>query len=211
MFTAAMDLILKYFPDLLPAQLDRFKQLQSTLPPLNARVNVISRKDIGSLEERHILHSLGIARKFSFDPGSRVVDVGTGGGFPGIPLAIMFPETRFTLVDSIGKKIRLVEELSEALGLNNVVPVHQRMETLDIEADYVVSRAVTAFPRLVRWTRNLLRPGQSGSMANGLISLKGGDLEEELRPFASRVELFPLRAWFEEPFFYTKMIVYLKK
>lgn len=211
MFTDAMDLILKYFPDLLPTQLQRFEQLQSILPRLNSWVNVISRKDIGSLEEKHILHSLGIARKFTFDPGSRVVDVGTGGGFPGIPLAIMFPESRFTLVDSIGKKIRLVEELCEVLDLKNVVPVHQRMEDLDLKADYVVSRAVTAFPRLFQWTRNLLRPGQSGSMPNGLISLKGGDLEEELRPFANRVEQYPLKAWFEEPFFYTKMIVYLKK
>ena len=145
-----MQLIHSYFPELTPLQIERYREMLRLIPRLNEQVNVISRKDIGSLEERHVLHSLSIARKFSFHPGCSVIDAGTGGGFPGIPLAIMFPEARFTLVDSIGKKIRLVEELCEALGLKNVLPVHQRMETLDMKADYVVSRAVTAFPRLVR-------------------------------------------------------------
>jgi len=206
-----MDLILKYFPDLLPTQLSRYEILLRTLPLLNEKVNVISRKDIESLEERHILHSLSIAKKFSFDPGNKVIDVGTGGGFPGIPLAIMFPETTFTLVDSIRKKIRLVEELCGILGLNNVTPVNQRMENLDMNADFVVSRAVTAFPKLHQWTHKLIRPGHSQPMSNGLISLKGGYLDEELKPFQNRVKQFPLSEWFEESFFYTKMIVYLKK
>lgn len=206
-----MDLILKYFPDLLPTQLSRYEILLRTLPQLNEKVNVISRKDILSLEERHILHSLSIAKKFHFDPDSRVIDAGTGGGFPGIPLAIMFPETIFILVDSIKKKIHLVEELCAHLDLKNVIPLNQRMEDVETKADYVVSRAVTAFPRLYQWTHKLIRPGHSGSMPNGLISLKGGDLEKELKPFQKRVKQFPLTEWFEESFFYTKMIVYLKK
>jgi 16S rRNA (guanine527-N7)-methyltransferase len=206
-----MELILKYFPDLGPQQIQQFKKLADLLPRLNQKVNVISRKDIEHLEERHILHSLSIARKFSFDSRARVLDVGTGGGFPGIPLAIMFPEAAFTLVDSIGKKIRLVEELSKELGLKNITPVNQRMEQLHLKADFVVSRAVTAFPRLNQWTRKLIVPGDKQSMPNGLISLKGGDLEKELLPLKNRTELFPLSNWFEESFFSTKMIVYLKK
>jgi len=206
-----MELILRYFPELNPAQISQYEHLMRILPRLNDRVNVISRKDIGALEERHILHSLAIAKKFSFEPGSRVLDAGTGGGFPGIPLAILFPETTFTLVDSIRKKILLVEELCEALEMKNVIPINQRMENLQNRSDYVVSRAVTAFPRLYRWTHTLIRPGKSGSMPNGLISLKGGDLEDELRPFLHKVKQFPLSEWFEEPFFSSKTIVYLKK
>jgi len=206
-----MELILKYFPDLGPQQIQQFKKLADLLPRLNQKVNVISRKDIEHLEERHILHSLSIAMKFSFDSRSRVLDVGTGGGFPGIPLAIMFPEAAFTLVDSIGKKIRLVEELSKELGLKNITPVNQRMEQLHLKADFVVSRAVTAFPLLNQWTRKLIMPGHKQSMPNGLISLKGGDLEKELLPLKNRAELFPLSKWFEESFFSAKMIVYLKK
>ena len=206
-----MDLILKYFPELLPKQISQFENLLQTLPSLNEKVNVISRKDIEALEERHILHSLSIAKKFNFGPETKVIDVGTGGGFPGIPLAILFPETNFVLVDSIRKKIRLVEELCALLDLKNTVPVNVRMEDLDMKADFVVSRAVTAFPKLHQWAIPLIRPGHSRSMPNGLISLKGGDLEEELRPFKKQVKQFPLTEWFEETFFYAKMIVYIKK
>jgi len=206
-----MELILKYFPELNPSQISRFEILQRVLPKLNEKVNVISRKDIGSLEERHILHSLGIAKKFSFGPHTRVMDVGTGGGFPGIPLAILFPDSRFTLVDSIRKKIQLVEELCDALQMENVIPIHARMEDLKTKTDFVVSRAVTAFPRLHKWTLPLIRPGSSGPIPNGLISLKGGNLNEELRPFRKGVKQFPLSEWFEEPFFSSKIIVYLKK
>lgn len=206
-----MDLILKYFPDLTTRQIKHFEKLMLLLPQLNQSVNVISRKDIEHLEERHILHSLSIAKKFQFNSGTRVLDVGTGGGFPGIPLALMFPEASFTLVDSIGKKIRLVEELVRELGLENVSSVNQRMELLNLKADFVVSRAVTAFPKLYQWTRKLIIPGNKQSMPNGLISLKGGDLDKELMPFKKNVECFPLYGWFDEPFFSSKMIVYLKK
>ncbi len=206
-----MDLILKYFPDLTSQQIKHFEKLMLILPRLNQRVNVISRKDIEYLEERHILHSLSIAKMFQFDSTARVLDVGTGGGFPGIPLAIMFPEASFTLVDSIGKKITLVGEIVQELGLKNVTAVNQRMELLDLKADFVVSRAVTAFPKLHQWTRKLIEPGSDQSMPNGLISLKGGDLAKELMPYEKHVECFSLSSWFKESFFSSKLIVYLKK
>lgn len=206
-----MDLILKYFPDLTSLQIKNFETLMRILPLLNQKVNVISRKDIAYLEERHILHSLSIAKIFSFDSGARVLDVGTGGGFPGIPLALMFPEAKFTLVDSVGKKISLVGEIVEELELKNVMLLHQRMEELNLKVDFVVSRAVTAFPKLHQWTRKLIEPGKTQSMPNGLISLKGGDLDAELMPFKNQAELFSLSGWFEESFFSSKMIVYLKK
>ncbi len=206
-----MDLILKYFPDLTKQQIKHFESLMLLLPRLNQRVNVISRKDIEHLEERHILHSLSIAMKFQFNPTARILDVGTGGGFPGIPLALLFPEASFTLVDSIGKKVKLVEELVSELGLENVTPLNQRMELLNLKTDFVVSRAVTAFPKLYQWTKKLIVPGNDHSMPNGLISLKGGALDEELMPFQKHVECFPLSSWFEESFFSSKMIVYLKK
>ncbi len=167
-----MQLIRKYFPDLDLEQSGQFEKLLKILPELNERVNVISRKDIHSLEERHILHSLSIAKQFNFNSKTSVIDVGTGGGFPGIPLAIVFPETKFTLVDSIGKKIRLVQEITELLKLKNVTAIHDRMESLDTSANFVVSRAVTSFPQLHEWTFKMIRSGQSGAMPNGLISLK---------------------------------------
>jgi 16S rRNA (guanine527-N7)-methyltransferase len=206
-----MELLLKYFPDLERQQKVRFEKLLEIIPSLNEKVNIISRKDISSLEEKHVLHSLSIARKFNFNSKTHVVDVGTGGGFPGIPLAILFPQTKFTLVDSIGKKIRLVAEVTETLNLKNVTPLCARMEEADLKADFVVSRAVTAFPRLYQWTKKFIRHGKQANLPNGLISLKGGDLDEELDTFRKRVELFPISAWFEEPFFSTKKIVYLKK
>ncbi len=206
-----MELVRKYFPDLTSQQIKQFEKLMEVIPPLNQKVNIISRKDIEHLEERHILHSLSIAKKFSFDSVARIVDVGTGGGFPGVPLAILFPEATFTLVDSIGKKVRLLEELLEELELKNARPLCGRMEELNLKADFVVSRAVTAFPKLHQWTSKLIIPGHKQSMPNGLISLKGGDLMEELAYFKSRAQLFPLSTWFEESFFSSKMIVYLKK
>ena len=206
-----MDLIRKYFPDLKHQQFSRYEKLLKIIPLLNERVNIISRKDITSLEMNHILHSLSIAMKFDFGNTTNVIDVGTGGGFPGIPLAIMYPHTHFTLIDSIGKKIRLVDELSEALELENVSTMWARMEKVNLKADFVVSRAVTSFPQLFQWTNKLIRPGNLNNMPNGLISLKGGDLSGELKPFEKHVEQFPISTWFEESVFSAKMIVYLKK
>lgn len=206
-----MDRILKYFPELSSRQREQFRILLHILPDLNLKVNVISRKDIAHLEERHVLHSLAIAKKFSFNPGTRVLDVGTGGGFPGIPLAIFFPGVSFTLVDSIGKKITLVEEIVRNLELENVRLLRQRMEQLELHTDFVVSRAVTALPQLVRWTSGLIEPGCRHSFPNGLISLKGGNLEEEISAFRENLEIFSISNWFDESFFSSKMIVYLKK
>lgn len=206
-----MLLIQSYFPDLTPTQIERFRKLLELLPRLNQQVNVVSRRDVGALEERHVLHSLSIAKAFSFHPGSTVLDVGTGGGFPGIPLAICFPEVSFILVDSIGKKIRLVGELAEKIRIPNVTPIHSRMEALTLQADFVVSRAVAQFSRLHQWTDPLISSGHRSNLPNGLIALKGGDLQEELQPYGDRVEIFPISRWFREPFFSAKMIVYLKK
>lgn len=206
-----MLLIHKYFPDLHPKQTRHFEKLLEIIPSLNEQVNIISRKDVGYLEERHLLHSLSIAKIFSFTGKTSVIDVGTGGGFPGIPLAIMFPDTRFTLVDSIGKKIRLVQKVIEVLELKNVTTIRDRMENLEQTADFVVSRAVTSFPQLYRWCNRLIRQGKRNHMPNGIISLKGGNLDSELEVFKKRVELFSISDWFEESFFCTKKIVYLKK
>lgn len=205
-----MELIRKYFPRLDTTQERQFSKLIEVIPALNQKVNVISRKDIEHLEERHILHSLSIALKFPFEPKQTIVDVGTGGGFPGIPLAILFPKTRFILVDSIGKKIRLVEEVSAALELQNASALQQRAENLGGNADFVISRAVSAFPKLYEWTWRLIKPGRGKEM-NGLIALKGGDLESELSPFRKKVKIFHISDCFEESFFSTKAIVYLKK
>lgn len=206
-----MLLIESYFPHIDPIQRERFRKLLEILPRLNQQVNVISRKDIGSLEERHLLHSLAIAKKFSFAAGSAVIDAGTGGGFPGIPLAILFPGVKFTLVDSIGKKIRLVREIVAQLDLENVDPVRARVEHLDVRADYVVTRAVTHMMQLYRWTDHLIVPNRAGDVPCGLISLKGGDLRQEVQPFGERIEIYPISEWFSEPFFSSKMIVFLKK
>ncbi len=206
-----MDLIRKYFPVLEPHQLRQYEKLLDLIPKLNQQVNIISRKDIDHLEERHILHSLSIAKQFHFSENHKIIDAGTGGGFPGIPLAILFPKAHFILVDSIGKKIRMVGEISEALELRNVRAIHERVEKLRISADFVVTRAVTAFPKMHRWTDPLISAGRKGPVTNGLIALKGGDLEQELGPYLRRVELYPLSRWFGESFFSTKTIVYLKK
>lgn len=206
-----MDLIIKYFPGINEIQTRQYQRLLKVVPELNRKVNIISRKDIGHLEERHLLHSLAIACQFPFPQGTTVMDAGTGGGFPGIPLAVMFPEVRFILIDSIGKKIRIVEQLARSLDLENVTTITGRVEKSDLKVDFVVSRAVSSFPKLYGWTWQLINPGQIFHMPNGLISLKGGDLSEELGNFGKRVKEFSISRWFEEPFFYTKKIVYLEK
>ena len=203
-----MQILNKYFPNLTETQVQHFKQLESLYTEWNAKINVISRKDIAALYERHVLHSLGIAKVQPFNPGARVLDVGTGGGFPGIPLAILFPETEFHLVDSIGKKIKVVEEVSAALGLKNVKATHIRAEKVKGEFDFIVSRAVTTMPGFVKWVRKKVAKKQQHTLKNGILYLKGGDLTEELSLYSS-ASLYELAAFFEEDFFETKKVVHL--
>ncbi|MBC9795556.1 16S rRNA (guanine(527)-N(7))-methyltransferase RsmG [Sinomicrobium weinanense] len=204
----SIDIILKYFPGLPEEQVERFKQLGTLYTEWNARINVISRKDIGELYIRHVLHSLGIAKVQPFNPGSSILDVGTGGGFPGIPLAILFPETEFYLVDAIGKKIKVVQAVAEALELKNVRAEHIRAEKIKDQFDFIVSRAVTNMPDFVKWVRHKTSRKQKHSLENGILYLKGGDLAEELRLFP-KAEEFLLSDYFEEDFFETKKIVHL--
>lgn len=202
------DLIFKYFPNLTEEQRNQFIQLESLYQDWNTKINVVSRKDIDELYLRHVLHSLGIAKIQEFIPGTSVLDVGTGGGFPGIPLAILFPDTRFTLVDAIGKKIKVVEEVVQGLGLNNVVTKNQRVEELKEQYDFIVSRAVAAMPTFVHWVRDRIKKKSVHDRKNGILYLKGGDLTEELRDYRT-AQIFDLTDYFSEDFFETKKIVYL--
>lgn len=205
-----MDLIHRYFPQLTEKQKEQFAALEGLYAEWNAQINVISRKEPEHFYERHVLHSLAIAKVCRFNPGAEVLDIGTGGGFPGIPLAILFPEAQFHLVDSIGKKIKVVEEVVLALGLKNVSAEQIRAEKLNRSFDFIVSRAVTQMPRFMSWTRNRIRKGrEAGSMANGILYLKGGDLKEELADFP-KAKIYALAKFFEEDFFETKKVVYLK-
>ena len=202
-------IILKYFPDLSEKQIQQFSQLESLYNEWNEKINVISRKDMGSLYEKHILHSLGIAKVMPFAPGTKVLDIGTGGGFPGIPLAILFPEAHFTLIDSIGKKISVVNAVSEGIGLQNLNAVHGRAEKLKEKFHFVVSRAVTQMPEFLRWLKGKFEKEQFNAKHNGVLYLKGGDLAEELQGL--RCEIFQLKNYFEEEFFETKKVVYISK
>jgi len=203
-----MEIIRKYFPDLNPLQERQLAALDGLYREWNAKINVISRKDIDRLFERHILHSLGIAKVMCFRPGTRIMDVGTGGGFPGIPLAILFPESEFFLIDSIAKKIKVVNGVIAATGLRNVNARQVRAEEVRERFDFVVSRAVTAFPSFVSLA--LPRVGRTGKneLPNGILYLKGGDFDEELVPFRDRVSVFALRSFFEEAFFETKKVIH---
>ena len=203
-----MDRILNYFPHLSSTQKEQFSELGPLYAEWNERINVISRKDIEALYLRHVLHSLGIAKVHVFLPGSRVLDIGTGGGFPGIPLAIMFPETKFVLVDSIGKKIKVVGEIARELRLENVEAVHGRAEKQQGQFDFIVSRAVTNMSDFVKWTRNKFLKENRHPLPNGILYLKGGDLSEELKPFR-KARIYSLSDYFEEDFFETKKVVYL--
>lgn len=203
-----MERLLHYFPDLTPLQREQFAQLGPLYADWNAKINVISRKDIEELYTRHVLHSMAIARVQSFLPGSVVLDVGTGGGFPGIPLAILFPETHFHLIDVIGKKIRVVQAVADALGLQNVKAEQLRAENVTVRYDFIVSRAVTNMPDFVAWVRGKAKKDSRHALPNGILYLKGGDLSAELRDFPKAVE-YPIPGFFEDDFFETKKVVYL--
>ena len=204
------DQLLKYFPAITPTQLHQFEQLPELYTYWNNQINVISRKDIDQLYERHILHSLGIAKFISFLPGEKVLDVGTGGGFPGIPLAIMFPETQFFLVDSIGKKIKVVQEVASALGLQNLKAAHLRAEQVDEKFDFVVSRAVTRLKEFYPWVRGKFNKESKNILPNGILYLKGGDLAEEITESGLKVKQYYLKDFFNEEFFETKQVIYIK-
>ncbi|RAV29665.1 16S rRNA (guanine(527)-N(7))-methyltransferase RsmG [Sinomicrobium soli] len=205
---SSFEVILKYFPGLSERQQQQFSQLEGLYADWNARINVISRKDIDELYVRHVLHSLGIARVQSFRPDASVLDVGTGGGFPGIPLAILFPDTRFYLTDAIGKKIRVVDAVATVLDLHNVRAEHVRAEKVKERFDFVVSRAVTNMTDFVGWVRNSTTKDHRHELKNGIFYLKGGDLSEELSPFPKATE-YALSDYFEEDFFKTKKVVHL--
>jgi 16S rRNA (guanine527-N7)-methyltransferase len=204
-----MNVIRKYFPGLDESQLQRFGMLHDLYEKWNAQINVISRKDIDQLYERHVLHSMAIAKFISFVPGTQIMDVGTGGGFPGIPLAILFPECDFYLVDSIAKKIKVVAEIAMDLGLKNVQAEPMRAEQVDRQFDFIVSRAVTAFPRFEKLVKNKIKTKSCNSLSNGILYLKGGDFEEEIKPFGKRLVVYHLDKMFEEEFFETKKLIHL--
>ena len=203
-----VELIYSHFPDLTERQRDQFAALHDLYTEWNAKINVISRKDMESFYEKHVLHSLGIAKVQSFKPGSKVLDVGTGGGFPGIPLAILFPEAQFHLVDSIGKKIKVVNEVVAGLGLVNVKTTHGRAEDVKDTYDFIVSRAVAQMETFVRWTKGRIAKKQNHDLKNGILYLKGGDLSEELKIYTSAT-IYDLPNYFDEAFFETKKVVHL--
>ena len=203
-----MELILRYFPELTIDQQHKFSLLQELYQDWNIKINVVSRKDIDELYLRHVLHSLGIAKVQGFLPGASILDVGTGGGFPGIPLAILFPETRFHLVDSIGKKIKVVEEVAEGLGLQNITATNARVEEIGGHFDFIVSRAVAVMPTFEYWVRGKIAKESKHELKNGILYLKGGDLTEELEGYKNAT-VYDLSAYFEEEFFETKKVVHL--
>ncbi|MCC6182996.1 MAG: 16S rRNA (guanine(527)-N(7))-methyltransferase RsmG [Bacteroidia bacterium] len=202
------DIIFKYFPQLSLVQQQQFEQLYDLYIHWNAQINVISRKDSELLYEHHVLHSLGIAKVIQFKPHTRLLDVGCGGGFPGIPLAILFPECSFHLVDSIGKKIKVVNEVATGIGLTNLTAQHERAEKIKNTYDFIISRAVTAFPEFYNWVRTKASKNNFNDLPNGILYLKGGDLKEEFGKFFYKAKFYNLQDYFEEPFFETKKVVY---
>ncbi|MFS4469549.1 16S rRNA (guanine(527)-N(7))-methyltransferase RsmG [Maribacter sp. 2210JD10-5] len=200
--------IIEYFPNLSEIQQEQFRLLEDLYKDWNQKINVVSRKDIDELYIRHVLHSLGIAKIQQFNDGAAILDVGTGGGFPGIPLAILFPNVEFTLVDSIGKKIKVVDEVVEGLGITNVKAINARVEEISGQFDFIVSRAVAAMPTFVHWVKGKIKKESLHDRRNGILYLKGGDLMEELKPYKT-IEIFDLTDYFKEPFFETKKVVYL--
>ena len=204
-----MDKIIKYFPNITDKQKEQFEALNNLYRDWNSKINVISRKYIDNLYEHHVLHSLAIAKAISFRPGTRILDFGTGGGFPGVPLAIMFPEAEFKLIDGTGKKIRVAQEVANAIGLTNCHPAHLRAEDEKGLYDFVVSRAVMPLPDLVKISQKNIRKEQQNSMPNGFIVLKGGELQAELAPFRHIVDVTEISNWFDEPWFKEKFVIYL--
>lgn len=203
------DIVKKYFPTLTEKQLEQFELLFPLYKEWNEKINVISRKDIDNIMLHHVLHSLAIAKIVDFKPGTEILDVGTGGGFPGIPLAILFPECQFLLVDSTGKKIKVVEEIAKALGLQNVQAKHARAEDIDQDFEFVVSRAVTRITPFYYWIHKKISPNHFHPLRNGILYLKGGDLKEELEEFGKKHKLYDLSTIFEEDFFETKKVLYV--
>lgn len=204
-----MELISQYFKELSDQQKAQFSQLQELYQYWNSKINVISRKDIDALYERHVLHSLAIAKVIQFKPNSDILDVGTGGGFPGIPLAIMFPECKFTLVDSIGKKIQVVKAVADSLGLQNVNALHCRAEQLNSHVDFIVSRAVAPASEIINWTKQLISKNHFHHKSNGWLLLKGGDLKEELGATKKSYKIYPVKQYFDFPFFDEKAVIYI--
>ena len=203
-----MKILQSYFADLSENQIFQFQQLEKLYEEWNAQINVVSRKDIDELYLRHVLHSLGIAKVQAFKPNTKVLDIGTGGGFPGIPLAILFPEVEFHLVDSIGKKIKVVDGIAEGLGLTNIKTTHGRAEEVNDTYDFIVSRAVAQMETFVRWTKKKIRKKSNHKLKNGILYLKGGDLTEELSAFP-KATIFDLQDYFKEEFFETKKVVHV--
>jgi len=208
-FMSDVSLITKYFPNLTEKQLQQFGQLQGLYSFWNSQINVVSRQDIENLYEKHVLHSLGIAKVINFKSGTTILDVGTGGGFPGIPLAILFPNCQFHLVDSIGKKIKVVTEVSQAIGLTNLTTQHERAENVAKDYDFIVSRAVTRLKPFFDWVKDKVTKNQFNDLQNGILYLKGGDLTEELEEFGGKHEQYSLSDYFSEEFFETKKVVYV--
>jgi 16S rRNA (guanine527-N7)-methyltransferase len=204
-----MEIITKYFPNLTPEQTSQFAQLYDLYTDWNSKINVISRKDIENLYERHVLHSLGIAKVISFRPETHVMDLGCGGGFPGIPLAILFPEVQFHLVDSIGKKVRVAQEVANAIGLKNVAFSHARGEEIKEKYDFVVTRAVMSLVELIKCVRKNIDHTQRNSLTNGIIALKGGELDSEMASMRNICTTWDLSQYFDEPFFETKKVVHV--
>lgn len=204
-----MEIIKKYFPDLTEKQYGQFALLKELYKDWNSKINVISRKDIDELYEHHVLHSLAIAKVIQFKNNTSILDVGTGGGFPGIPLAIIFPKCNFLLVDSIGKKITVVKEISKSISLINVNAEKARAEELKYKYDFIVSRAVTSFPTFYDWVRNKINTNSKNDLKNGILYLKGGDLNDELKKLKARIKSYNISTFFTESFFDTKKVIYL--
>jgi 16S rRNA (guanine527-N7)-methyltransferase len=204
-----MEEILKQFPSLNEVQILQFQELEALYRDWNSKINVISRKDTENFYERHVLHSLGIAKIQAFNTGSEILDVGTGGGFPGIPLAILFPQSKFTLVDSIGKKIKVVNEVAKAIGLTNVKGIHCRAEQVEGKFDFVVSRAVTRMPDFLTWVKGKIKSKSNHERKNGILYLKGGDLSEEMSTVKQKFKEFPLSEIYIEEFFETKKVIHV--